>query len=170
MAGGLVALLDDIAALAKLAAASVDDVGMAAGRATARGAGVVVDDTAVTPRYVEGFSPGRGLPGIRRIAMGSIRNKLLFITPAALLLSQFAPCALSPLLMVAGTYLRYEGAENGWERRLRGAARAAGGSGAKAAELLGMPARTFNAKMEKWDVAIAPTRGRRSGRSNPDVE
>ena len=115
MAGGLVALLDDIAALAKLAAASVDDVGMAAGRATAKAAGVVVDDTAVTPRYVEGFTPDRELPVIRRIAMGSIRNKLLFITPAALLLSQFAPWALTPLLMVGGTYLCYEGAEKVWE-------------------------------------------------------
>ena len=115
MAGGLVALLDDIAALAKLAAASVDDVGMAAGRATAKAAGVVVDDTAVTPRYVEGFTPDRELPVIRRIAMGSIRNKLLFITPAALLLHQFAPWALTPLLMVGGTYLCYEGAEKVWE-------------------------------------------------------
>ena len=115
MAGGLVALLDDIAALAKLAAASVDAGGMAAGRATAKAAGVVVDDTAVTPRYVEGFTPDRELPVIRRIAMGSIRNKLLFITPAALLLSQFAPWALTPLLMVGGTYLCYEGAEKVWE-------------------------------------------------------
>lgn len=111
MAGGLVALLDDIAALAKLAAASVDDVGMAAGRATAKAAGVVVDDTAVTPRYVEGFTPDRELPVIKKIAIGSLRNKLLFITPAALLLSQFAPWALTPLLMLGGTYLCFEGAE-----------------------------------------------------------
>lgn len=111
MAGGLVALLDDIAALAKLAAASVDDVGMAAGRATAKAAGVVVDDTAVTPRYVEGFTPDRELPVIKKIAIGSLRNKMLFITPAALLLSQFAPWALTPLLMLGGTYLCFEGAE-----------------------------------------------------------
>lgn len=116
MAGGLVALLDDIAALAKLAAASVDDIGMAAGRATAKAAGVVVDDTAVTPRYVEGFSPDRELPVIKRIAIGSLRNKLLVITPAALLLSQFAPWALTPLLMVGGTYLCFEGAEKILER------------------------------------------------------
>ncbi len=116
MAGGLVALLDDIAALAKLAAASVDDVGAAAGRASAKAAGVVVDDTAVTPRYVQGFTPDRELPIIKRIAIGSIRNKLLVILPVALLLSQFLPWLLTPLLMVGGTYLCYEGAEKIWEK------------------------------------------------------
>mgnify|MGYP003376762328 CR=1 FL=1 len=87
MSGGLVALLDDIAALAKLAAASLDDVGAAAGRASAKAAGVVIDDTAVTPRYATGFSPDRELPIIKRIAQGSLRNKLLFILPMLLLLS-----------------------------------------------------------------------------------
>ena len=112
MSGGLVALLDDIAALAKVAAASIDDVSAAAGRASVKAAGVVVDDTAVTPRYVHGFSPERELPIIRRIAVGSLRNKLLMILPAALLLSQFLPWALTPLLMVGGTYLAYEGGRN----------------------------------------------------------
>jgi predicted DNA repair protein MutK len=116
VAGGLVALLDDIAALAKLAAASVDDVGAAAGRASAKAAGVVVDDTAVTPRYVQGLTPDRELPIIRRIALGSLRNKLLVITPAALLLSQFVPWLLTPILMLGGTYLCYEGAEKVWEK------------------------------------------------------
>jgi predicted DNA repair protein MutK len=116
MAGGLVALLDDIAALAKLAAASVDDVGAAAGRASAKAAGVVVDDTAVTPRYVHGFTPDRELPIIKKIAIGSLRNKLLIILPVALLLSQFLPWLLTPLLMVGGTYLCYEGAEKIWEK------------------------------------------------------
>ncbi|MEO7423453.1 MAG: DUF808 domain-containing protein [Ornithinibacter sp.] len=116
MAGGLVALFDDIAALAKIAAASVDDVGAAAGRASAKAAGVVVDDTAVTPRYVHGFAASRELPIIRRIAIGSLRNKLLFILPAALLLSQFLPWLLTPILMVGGTYLCYEGAEKVWEK------------------------------------------------------
>ena len=116
MAGGLVALLDDIAALAKLAAASVDDVGAAAGRASAKAAGVVVDDTAVTPRYVQGFTAERELPIIRKIAVGSLRNKLLIILPAALLLSQFLPWALTPILMLGGTYLCYEGAEKIWEK------------------------------------------------------
>lgn len=111
MAGGLAALLDDIAALAKLAAASIDDVSAAAGRASAKAAGVVIDDTAVTPRYVQGFAAARELPMIRRIAVGSLRNKLAFILPAALLLSQFLPWALTPLLMVGGTYLAFEGAE-----------------------------------------------------------
>ncbi|MGI9615142.1 MAG: DUF808 family protein, partial [Acidimicrobiales bacterium] len=91
MAGGLVGLLDDVAALAKLAAASIDDVGAAAGRASAKTAGVVVDDAAVTPSYVQGLAAERELPIIRRIAMGSIRNKLLFIVPAALILSVVAP-------------------------------------------------------------------------------
>ncbi|HET9021392.1 MAG TPA: DUF808 domain-containing protein [Ornithinibacter sp.] len=116
MAGGLVALLDDVVAMAKLAAASVDDVGAAAGRASAKAAGVVVDDTAVTPRYVQGFTPDRELPIIQRIAVGSLRNKLLVITPAALLLSQFVPWLLTPILMVGGTYLCYEGAEKIWEK------------------------------------------------------
>jgi predicted DNA repair protein MutK len=116
VAGGLVALLDDVAALAKLAAASVDDVGAAAGRASAKAAGVVVDDTAVTPRYVHGLAADRELPIIGRIAKGSLRNKLLFILPAALLLSAFLPWLLTPILMLGGTYLCYEGAEKIWEK------------------------------------------------------
>jgi predicted DNA repair protein MutK len=116
MAGGLAALLDDIAALAKLAAASVDDVGAAAGRASAKAAGVVVDDTAVTPRYVAGVTAERELPIVRRIAIGSIRNKLFLILPVALLLSQFLPALLTPILMLGGAYLCYEGAEKVWEK------------------------------------------------------
>ena len=100
----------------QLAAASVDDVAGAAGRAGAKAAGVVVDDTAVTPRYVQGLDPKRELPIIRRIAIGSLRNKLLFILPAALLLSQFLPWLLTPILMVGGPYLCYEGAEKIWEK------------------------------------------------------
>ena len=116
MSGGLAALLDDIATMAKLAAASVDDVGAAAGRASAKAAGVVVDDTAVTPRYTQGFLPARELPIVRRIAVGSLRNKLLVIVPAALLLSQFLPWLLTPLLMLGGTYLCFEGAEKVYEK------------------------------------------------------
>ena len=116
MAGGLVALLDDVVAMAKLAAASVDDVAAAAGRASAKAAGVVVDDTAVTPRYVQGFTPDRELPIIKRIAIGSLRNKLLIILPAALVLSQWLPWVLTPILMLGGTYLCYEGAEKVWEK------------------------------------------------------
>ncbi|CAM2911832.1 DUF808 domain-containing protein [Skermania piniformis] len=116
MAGGLAALLDDIAAIAKVAAASVDDVGAAAGRASVKAAGVVVDDTAVTPRYVTGFTPQRELPIIRKIAIGSLRNKLLIILPIAMVLSQFLPWLLTPILMLGGTYLCFEGAEKIWEK------------------------------------------------------
>ncbi|NNF53932.1 MAG: DUF808 domain-containing protein [Acidimicrobiales bacterium] len=111
MAGGLVGLLDDIAALAKLAAASVDDVGAAAGRASAKAAGVVVDDTAVTPTYVHGLAAERELPIIKRIAVGSLRNKLLFILPAALILSEFVPILVEIILMAGGAYLCFEGVE-----------------------------------------------------------
>ena len=111
MPSGLAALLDDVAAIAKLAAASVDDVSMAAGRAGAKAAGVVIDDAAVTPRYVTGFTPDRELPIIWRIARGSLKNKLLFILPVALLLSAFLPWAITPILMIGGAYLCFEGAE-----------------------------------------------------------
>jgi predicted DNA repair protein MutK len=116
VSGGIVALLDDVAAMAKLAAASIDDVGAAAGRAGAKAAGVVVDDTAVTPRYVHGFTADRELPMIRRIAVGSLRNKLLIILPAILVLSQFLPWMLTPILMIGGTYLCFEGAEKIYEK------------------------------------------------------
>jgi uncharacterized protein len=116
VSGGLAALLDDVAVLARLAAASVDDVGAAAGRASAKAAGVVVDDTAVTPQYVHGLAAERELPIIKKIARGSVRNKLVFILPVILLLSQFLPWLLTPILMVGGTYLAYEGAEKIWEK------------------------------------------------------
>ena len=110
MAGGLVGLLDDVAALAKLAAASIDDVGAAAGRASMKAAGVVVDDTAVTPAYVQGLAADRELPIIKRIASGSLKNKLLFILPAALILSEFVPTLVEIILMFGGAFLCYEGA------------------------------------------------------------
>ena len=113
---GLFALLDDVAALVKLTASSLDDIAGATGRASVKAAGVVVDDTAVTPRYVQGLKPERELSIIWRIAKGSLRNKLLIILPVALLLSQFAPFLLTPILMVGGTYLCYEGAEKLWEK------------------------------------------------------
>jgi hypothetical protein len=111
-----VALFDDVALLARAAAASVDDVGAAAAKAGVKAAGVVVDDTAVTPQYVRGLSADRELPIIRKIALGSLRNKLLVILPAILLLSQFLPWLLTPILMVGGAYLCYEGAEKIWHR------------------------------------------------------
>ena len=111
MPSGLAALLDDIATIAKIAASSIDDVAAAAGKASTKAAGVVIDDTAVTPQYVTGFTPDRELPIIWRIAKGSLRNKLVFILPAALLLSAFLPWAITPILMLGGAYLCFEGAE-----------------------------------------------------------
>ena len=116
MSGGLVALFDDVAVLARAAAASVDDIGVGAARASAKAAGVVVDDAAVTPQYVRGLAAERELPIIRRIAIGSLRNKLLVILPAVLLLSYFLPALLTPILMLGGAYLCYEGAEKVWAR------------------------------------------------------
>ncbi len=108
---GLLALLDDVAAIAKVAATSVDDVAAAAAEAGAKTAGVVIDDAAVTPKYIQGFSADRELPIIWRIALGSIRNKLVFLLPALLALDHFLPAAITPLLMLGGAYLCFEGAE-----------------------------------------------------------
>ncbi len=108
---GLLALLDDVAAIAKVAAASVDDVFGQAAKASAKAAGAVIDDAAVTPKYVQGFEADRELPIIWRITKGSLKNKLLFLLPAGLLLANFAPWAIAPLLMLGGAYLCFEGAE-----------------------------------------------------------
>jgi uncharacterized protein len=116
VAGGLVALLDDVAVLARAAAASVDDIGAAAAKAGAKATGVVIDDAAVTPQYVRSLASERELPIIKRIAVGSLRNKFLVILPAILLLSQFVPWLLTPILMIGGAYLCYEGAEKVWAR------------------------------------------------------
>ncbi|GAB3702421.1 DUF808 domain-containing protein [Corynebacterium nasicanis] len=110
MAGGLLALLDDVALIARAAAASVDDVAAAAGKTSMKAAGVVVDDAAVTPRFVTGIQPARELPMIWRITKGSLFNKLVIILPIALFLSWIAPWALTPILMIGGTYLCFEGA------------------------------------------------------------
>jgi predicted DNA repair protein MutK len=112
---GLLALLDDVAAIANVAAASLDDVVSQAAKAGAKAAGVVIDDTAVTPRYVVGFSSKRELPIVYKIAIGSLRNKLLILLPAALILSYFLPWAITPLLMIGGAYLCYEGVEKVFE-------------------------------------------------------
>ena len=119
MPSGLIALLDDVATIAKLAASTVDDVAGAAGKASAKAAGVVIDDTAVTPRYVVGLAPERELPIIGKIAWGSIKNKQLFLLPAALLLTAFAPFLITPLLMVGGAYLAFEATEKILEKLLR---------------------------------------------------
>ncbi len=111
MSGGLLALLDDVVALTKLTAATIDDAAAQAVKASAKAAGVVIDDAAVTPRYVTGLAAQRELPIVGRIAVGSLRNKLLFLLPAALLLSAFLPQAITPLLMLGGLYLSFEGYE-----------------------------------------------------------
>src|SRR6056297_1779594 len=108
---GLLALLDDVAGIAKVAAASVDDVVGQAAKAGAKAAGAVIDDAAVTTKYVHGFEASRELPVIWRIAKGSFKNKLLYLLPAGLALSAFAPWAITPLLMLGGGYLCFEGAE-----------------------------------------------------------
>lgn len=111
MASGLAALLDDVAAIAKMAAASLDDVTAAAGKAGSKAIGVVVDDAAVTPGYAMGFTPERELPIVWKIAKGSLRNKFFFLLPGALLLSAFAPWAVTPILMLGGAYLCFEATE-----------------------------------------------------------
>ena len=115
MSVGLIALLDDIAAIAKVAAASLDDVVSQAAKAGVKAAGVVIDDTAVTPGYVIGFAAKRELPIVAKIAAGSLRNKLLILLPVALALSYFLPWAITPLLMFGGAYLCYEGVEKLFE-------------------------------------------------------
>ncbi|WP_430414471.1 DUF808 domain-containing protein [Parasphingorhabdus sp.] len=111
MPTGLVALLDDVAAIAKVAATSLDDISVAAARAGTKSAGVVIDDAAVTPQYVTGFEPARELPMIWKIAKGSIKNKLVFLLPAAVLLGQFAPFLIPIILIFGGLFLCYEAAE-----------------------------------------------------------
>ncbi|MGU9980148.1 DUF808 domain-containing protein [Phreatobacter sp. HK31-P] len=111
MSTGLIALLDDIVALTKVAAVTLDDAAGQAAKAGAKAAGIVIDDAAVTPRYAVGFAAARELPIVGKIAIGSLKNKLLFLLPAALLLKTFAPWAITPLLMIGGAYLCYEGFE-----------------------------------------------------------
>ncbi|RVT91959.1 DUF808 domain-containing protein [Rhodovarius crocodyli] len=111
MSVGLLALLDDVAAIAKIAASSIDDVAALSGKAGLKAAGVVIDDAAVTPRYVIGFGPKRELPIVGKIALGSLRNKLLILLPIGLALTAFLPQAILPLLMLGGLYLCYEGVE-----------------------------------------------------------
>ena len=118
MPSGLIALLDDVATIAKLAASSLDDVAGAAGKAGTKAAGVVIDDTAVTPRYVVGLAPERELPIIGKIAWGSLKNKLLILLPVALLLTAFAPFLIVPLLMIGGSYLAFEATEKILEKLL----------------------------------------------------
>ncbi|OBX18446.1 ABC transporter [Erythrobacter sp. QSSC1-22B] len=116
MPAGLVALLDDVTVIARAAAASIDDIGIAASKAGTKTAGVVIDDAAVTPSYVTGFKPARELPIIWQITKGSLKNKLLILLPGALLLSFFLPSAIIFILLAGGAYLSYEGAEKVMEK------------------------------------------------------
>lgn len=109
MSSGLIALLDDLVALSKVAAASLDDAGAQAAKASSKAAGIVIDDAAVTPRYVVGLAADRELPIVKKIAIGSLKNKLLFLLPGALILSLFAPWIITPLLMAGGAFLCLEG-------------------------------------------------------------
>lgn len=115
---GLFSLLDDVAALAKLAATTLDDVAAATGKASIKAAGVIVDDTAVTPQYLKNVSPERELPIIKKIALGSLRNKILIILPIALLLSQIAPFLIPFLMILGGSFLAFEGIEKVFEKFL----------------------------------------------------
>jgi len=111
MASGLAALLDDVAGIAKIAASSLDDMASAAGKAGTKAVGVVVDDAAVTPGYAMGFTPDRELPIVAKIALGSLKNKFLFLLPGAMALSAFAPWAVTPILMLGASYLAFEATE-----------------------------------------------------------
>lgn len=111
---GLLALLDDVAALTKMAAAQLDDISAQAAKVGVKTAGVLIDDTAVTPKYVHGLPAARELPIVWKIARGSLFNKLVILLPIAMLLNVFAPWMLSPLLMIGGGYLCFEGAEKVW--------------------------------------------------------
>lgn len=111
MSGGLLALLDDVVALTKIAAVTLDDAAGQAAQASAKAAGIVIDDAAVTPRYVVGLAAERELPIVGRIAWGSLKNKLIYLLPASMLLSVFAPGLLTPILMIGGLYLCFEGYE-----------------------------------------------------------
>jgi predicted DNA repair protein MutK len=111
MSSGLLALLDDVAALVKVGAASLDDVPSQIAKTTGKVSGIVIDDTAVTPKYVVGLDPKRELVIIFKIAKKSFINKVCLLTPAALLLGFFIPWVIQPLLMLGGAYLCFEGYE-----------------------------------------------------------
>lgn len=111
---GVLALLDDIAAIAKLAAAQMDDIAVHATKASAKSAGVVIDDAAVTPKYVTGLPAARELPIVAKIAKGSLFNKIVILLPALLVLQAVAPWIIAPLLILGGMYLCFEGAEKVW--------------------------------------------------------
>ena len=103
MASSLFALLDDIATL-------LDDVAVMTKVATRKTAGVLGDDLALNAQQVTGVQPDRELPVVWAVAKGSLLNKAILV-PAALLISAFAPILITPLLMLGGAFLCYEGVE-----------------------------------------------------------
>lgn len=111
---GLLALLDDVAAIVKLAASHLDDIAVHAAKAGGKSAGVVIDDAAVAPKYVTGLPAARGIPIVFKIARGSLFNKLVILLPALLVLQAVAPWVIAPLLILGGAYLCFEGAEKTW--------------------------------------------------------
>lgn len=116
---GLLALLDDVAAIAKLAASQLDDIAAHAAKAGSKSAGVVIDDAAMTPKYVTGLPAAREIPIVARIARSSVLNKVVILLPALLLLQAVAPWSIAPLLMLGGAYLCFEGAEKTWHALTR---------------------------------------------------
>jgi predicted DNA repair protein MutK len=154
MATGLAALLDDVAAIAKLAAASLDEVTAAAGKAGSKAVGVVVDDAAVTPSYAVGFTPDRELPIVWKIARGSLRNKFFFLLPGALLLSAFAPWAVTPILMLGGAYLCFEATEKILEAITKGKDSADATITASESETSGLALSSAEMEAEKVSGAI----------------
>ena len=115
---GFFALLDDIATLAKMTLSTIDDTASMAVKASAKVSAATVDDVAATPQYVTGITPDRELPIIKKIALGSLRNKLLIILPIGLLLTAVAPALLPVALVIGGAYLCFEGGEKLLERFL----------------------------------------------------
>ncbi len=111
---GLLALLDDVAAIVKLAAAQLDDLAAQAAKAGSKTAGVVIDDAAVTPKFVTGLPAAREIPIVAKIASGSLFNKLVILLPVLIMLHVFAPWMIAPLLILGGAYLCFEGAEKIW--------------------------------------------------------
>ena len=122
---GFLALLDDVAAIAKIAAAQIDDIAVHAAKAGSKSAGIVIDDAAVTPKYVTGLPAAREIPIVAKIAAGSLISKLVVLLPGLLLLQVFAPGAIAPLLILLSLF-RGRGENLARAGRARGEKSAAG--------------------------------------------
>lgn len=111
MSAGLLALIDDVTALVKASASSLDDISTQVGKTATKVSGIVIDDAAVTPKYVVGLDPARELTIIYHISLRSLLNKLLILTPLIVGLGMLAPWLITPLLLCGATYLCVEGYE-----------------------------------------------------------